>query len=91
MKLEINFIFLIKLFCYMTKKSRQKLKYLENEEGFWGEIKNIFHLFWKRFQLPKIVSDLRAPLILGCVSPQYTIHDPTMHDSSMHYIFLCMS
>ena len=32
--LEINLIFLIKLFCYMTKKSRQKFKYLENEKSF---------------------------------------------------------
>ena len=30
-KFEIKLIFLIKLCCYMTKKSRQKLKYLENE------------------------------------------------------------
>ena len=29
----------------MTKKSRQKLKYLENERSFWGEIKIIFHHF----------------------------------------------
>ena len=33
-KLEINLIFLMKLFCYMTKKSRQKFKYLENEKSF---------------------------------------------------------
>ena len=33
---EINLIFLIKLFLYMTKKSRQNLKYLENEKSFWG-------------------------------------------------------
>ena len=26
----------------MTKKPRQKFKYLENEERFYGEIKNIF-------------------------------------------------
>ena len=32
-------------FCYMTKKSWQKLKYVENEKSFWGEIKNIFHYF----------------------------------------------
>ena len=31
-------------FC-MTKKSRQKLKYLENENNFEGEIKSIFHHF----------------------------------------------
>ena len=44
-KFEINLIFLIKPFWYMNKKSGQKLKYLENEKSFWGEIKNIFHYF----------------------------------------------
>ena len=34
MNFETNLIFLIKLFFYMTKKSRQKLKYLENEMSF---------------------------------------------------------
>ena len=29
----------------MTKKSRQKFKYLENEKSFYGEIKSIFHYF----------------------------------------------
>ena len=29
----------------MTKKSWQKLKYLENETSLWGEIKSIFHHF----------------------------------------------
>ena len=38
---EIN---LIKSFFYITKKSRQKLKYLENEKSFC-EIKSIFHHF----------------------------------------------
>ena len=33
-KFEVNLIFLIKPFQYMTKKSRQKLKYLENEKSF---------------------------------------------------------
>ena len=33
-KFEINLIFLIKPFWYMTKKSRQKLKYLENKKCF---------------------------------------------------------
>ena len=42
---EINLIFLIKLFWCMTKKSRQKLKYLEKEKSFWGEIKIIFDHF----------------------------------------------
>ena len=36
---------LIKLFWYMSKKSRQKLKYLENKKNFWGEMKSIFHNF----------------------------------------------
>ena len=36
MKFEISVIFLVKPFCYMTKKSRQKLKYLKNEKGFLG-------------------------------------------------------
>ena len=31
---ETNLIFLIKQFFYMTKKSRQKFKYLENEKSF---------------------------------------------------------
>ena len=31
---KINLIFLIKPVFYMTKKSRQKLKYLENKETF---------------------------------------------------------
>ena len=31
---HLNLIFLIKLFCYMNKKSREKLKYLENEKNF---------------------------------------------------------
>ena len=32
-------------FFYMTKNSRQKLKYLRNEKSFYGEIKSIFHPF----------------------------------------------
>ena len=38
-------IFLIKPFWYMSKKSTQKLKYLENEKSFWAEIKMIFYHF----------------------------------------------
>ena len=40
---EINLIFLIKLFSYMIKKSKQKFEYLENEKSSWNEIKSIFH------------------------------------------------
>ena len=36
--LKINLTFLIKPFFYMTKKSRQKFKYLENEKSFQGQI-----------------------------------------------------
>ena len=42
---EINLIFLIKPFRYITKKSRQKLKYLDNEKSLWGDVKSIFHHF----------------------------------------------
>ena len=31
---EIDLILLIKVFLYMTKKSRQKFKYFENEKSF---------------------------------------------------------
>ena len=44
-KFQINIIFLIKLFCCMTKNSRQKLKHHENEKSFWSEIKSISHHF----------------------------------------------
>ena len=37
---EITLMFLIKLFFYMPKKTRQKFKYLDNDE-----IKSIFHHF----------------------------------------------
>ena len=33
MNFEINLTFLIKMFLYMTKNSRQKLKYFENEKS----------------------------------------------------------
>ena len=42
---EINLIFLIKLFFYMTKKSRQKFKYLDNEKSFQGQKESIFDHF----------------------------------------------
>ena len=32
--IEINLIFLINPFFYVTKKSRQKIKYIENEKSF---------------------------------------------------------
>ena len=44
-KFEIKLITLIKPFWCMTKKSRQKLKHLENGKSFWSEIKIVFHHF----------------------------------------------
>ena len=41
-------------FFHLTKKSKQKFKYLENETIFQGEIKDIFLSFLKGFQLPNI-------------------------------------
>ena len=38
---EIYLSFLIKWFSYITKKSGQKRKYLQNEKSFSDEIKNI--------------------------------------------------
>ena len=51
--------FEIKPFLYMTKKSIQKLKYLENEKSFYDKKSNSY---LKSFQLPKIVSGLRVRL-----------------------------
>ena len=45
MNFEINLIILIKPFFHMTKRSKQKFKYIENEKRLQGEIKSIFHLF----------------------------------------------
>ena len=42
---EVNLIFLMKSFFFMTKKSWQKFKYIENEKSFQREIKSIFHPF----------------------------------------------
>ena len=42
---EINLIFLIKPFFYMTKKSRQKIKYLEKEKTFKVKQKAFFIIF----------------------------------------------
>ena len=45
---EITLIFLIKPFFCMTKNSRQKFKYLENEKSF-SEKKIVFHYFYRAF------------------------------------------
>ena len=44
----------------MTKKSRQKFKYLENEKSFYGEIKSIFHFFKKAFRCQKLSQTLEC-------------------------------
>ena len=44
---ETNLILLIKLFFYMTKKLRQKFKYLENETSFKSEIKSSIFIIFK--------------------------------------------
>ena len=36
-------------FFYMTNKSRQKFKYLENEKRFYAEVKSIFGHFSRTF------------------------------------------
>ena len=59
-------MFLIKPFCYITKKSRQKPKYFENEKNFLGEIESIFKNALKGFQLRKVVSGLIVSLYWFC-------------------------
>ena len=61
-KYQINLIFLIKPFRYMTKNSRQNLKYLENEKSFWAEIKLIFHFFKGISDAKNYVRPESAPL-----------------------------
>ena len=51
---ENNFTFLIKLFFCLTKESRDKFKYPENEKNLLGEIKSIFHYFWRAFSCQKL-------------------------------------
>ena len=46
----------------MTKKSRQKHKYLENKKNFWGEIKSIFKEISNAKNCLRLES---APLILS--------------------------
>ena len=60
---EIKLIFQPKLFFYMTKKSRQKYKYIENKKSFYLRVnKKDCSSFLKNFQLPNIVSNLRKHL-----------------------------
>ena len=56
---EIKKVKTLKLENYMTKKSKQKFKYFKKEKSFLMWNKKQFSSFWKSFQRPKIVSDLR--------------------------------
>ena len=51
---EINHNFPIKPFFYITKKLRQKCKYLKNEKKFYHEIKSIFYHFYRAFNFQKL-------------------------------------
>ena len=52
-------MFLIKPFCYMTKKSRLKLKYLES---FWREIKPFLIIFKRLSATKNCLKPESAPL-----------------------------
>ena len=65
---EINLIFLIKPFSYITIKSRQKFKYLENEKNFYGEIKSIFNLFKRLSDAKNCLRPQSAPLLFFLIN-----------------------
>ena len=80
-------------FCYMTKKSRQKLKSLENEKSFWGEIKGIFIIFKglsiaKNFLRPEC-APLKFFMLLhnwqGVHFPPHGSHLPTSPNAILNY------
>ena len=50
----VGLIFLVKPLWYLINKSRQKLKYLENEKSFLGEMKSNFHHFQTDFRCQKV-------------------------------------
>ena len=53
----------------MTKKSRQKLKYLENEERFYDKIKSFFIFFLRAF-----IKTNKAKFFLGGEIPTLIKH-----------------
>ena len=67
---EINLIFLIKSFFYMTEKSRQKFKHVENEKSFSGEIKIIFIIFLRPESAPLMMRNMLSihlcPVYASC-------------------------
>ena len=48
----------------MTKKSRQKLKYLENEKSFWDEIKTFLIIFKGLSDAKNCLRPESSPLML---------------------------
>ena len=52
----------------MTKKSRQKHKYLENEKSFLGEIKSFFIIFKGLSVAKNCLRPESAPIILDLTS-----------------------
>ena len=54
MNFEINLIFLIMLFFYITKTSGQKCKYLKYKKSSQHKIKGIFYQFWRVFKCQKL-------------------------------------
>ena len=58
--IKINLTFLIKPLSWMTKKSGQKCKYVENKKKLLPWHRKQFSSFLKGFQLSEIVSDLRV-------------------------------
>ena len=64
-KFEINLVVLIKPLCYMAKKSRQKLKYLENEKSV--KYKVFFIIFRGLSSAKKFLRLENAPLKLQLI------------------------
>ena len=68
-KFEINLVVLIKPLCYMAKKSRQKLKYLENEKSV--KYKVFFIIFRGLSSAKKFLRLENAPLKLQLIILSY--------------------
>ena len=79
----------------MTKKSRQKLKYLENEKSFLGEIKSIFHHFKAHSVAKNYLRPESAPLRyapLAAISEEmvsiYTFMSKTSKNSKLEKVYI---
>ena len=70
---EISLIFLFKPLFYMTKISRQKFTYLENEKSFRGEIKSIFVIFKGLSVVKNCLRPESAPLNWRCKLKQIQV------------------